>query len=270
MKTLWKSIISISLFFILLILLTDYAGGEQSKDLYLPLPHTPTISEDYIPSEADIYAYNIIQRPRIPAVMSNNITELRDVRQKCEKEIEYLNRIKDEYWDIYTHPLYEYYYTEIAYYDNLIARIQHQQLVEYYHNAYPVATEVWERLRAQGWSRACCAGIIGNMMAECGGHTLNLKPYTSGQGYYGLCQWSDKYCHIKGGSLVDQITYLINTIQYEFQIYGNGYSFQSFINEDSAADAAYIFAVVYERCASETYYQREVNAIKAYNTFLNY
>ena len=59
--------------------------------------------------------------------------------------------------------------------------------------AYPVAARVWTLLREAGLREACTAGIIGNMMSECGGQTLNLSPGTYSGGYYGLCMWSLYY-----------------------------------------------------------------------------
>ena len=46
-----------------------------------------------------------------------------------------------------------------------------------------------------GWNDYVCAGIMGNLMAETGGQTLDLDPkaYSSNKNYYGICQWSKKY-----------------------------------------------------------------------------
>ena len=41
---------------------------------------------------------------------------------------------------------------------------------------YPVATYVWQFLDDAGYNDYVIAGIIGNMMVECGGHTLALQP----------------------------------------------------------------------------------------------
>ena len=36
---------------------------------------------------------------------------------------------------------------------------------------YPAATEAWLIMKEEfGWSDTVCAGIIGNLMAECGGY----------------------------------------------------------------------------------------------------
>ena len=34
---------------------------------------------------------------------------------------------------------------------------------------YPVATQIWRYMKAQGWNDYVCAGIMGNIMAEVGG-----------------------------------------------------------------------------------------------------
>ena len=57
---------------------------------------------------------------------------------------------------------------------------------------YPVATECWLYLKDLGYNDYVCAGIIGNMMAEVGGGTLNLQ-WWLGDSFYGLCQWSTYY-----------------------------------------------------------------------------
>ena len=40
---------------------------------------------------------------------------------------------------------------------------------------YPAATEVWLYLKELGYNDYVCAGIMGNLMAETGGQTLNLE-----------------------------------------------------------------------------------------------
>lgn len=50
------------------------------------------------------------------------------------------------------------------------------------------AERVWDYLRSLGFSEAGTAGVLGNMMEECGGHTLYLKPQAinSSSGAFGL------------------------------------------------------------------------------------
>lgn len=55
------------------------------------------------------------------------------------------------------------------------------------------ANQVWTYMKSYGYSDSVAAGIIGNMMRECGGDTLNLDwdvvGHFNGDEYYGLCQW---------------------------------------------------------------------------------
>ena len=44
-----------------------------------------------------------------------------------------------------------------------------------------------------GWNDYVCAGILGNMMAEAGGGTLDLQTTIYGNGFYGLCQWNQVF-----------------------------------------------------------------------------
>lgn len=68
--------------------------------------------------------------------------------------------------------------------------------IERLKSEYDVAGQVYEYLNTQGMSDIVIAGILGNMMTECGGQTLDLQwdiyGY-DGSYYYGLCQWSLYY-----------------------------------------------------------------------------
>lgn len=135
---------------------------------------------------------------------------------------------------------------------------------------YPAATTIWRAFKAQGWNDYVCAGIMGNLMAEVGGQTLNIKWNTSGNGYYGMCQWNQAYrSQIWGADLQGQIDFLVNTIKYEIDTYGGNYNFNSFLNLQDCRTAALVFARSYERCGSASYGVRQKNAVKAYNYFVN-
>ena len=41
-------------------------------------------------------------------------------------------------------------------------------------------------MKELGWNDYVCAGIVGNLMAEVGGQTLNIDPQL-GNSYYGIC-----------------------------------------------------------------------------------
>lgn len=142
---------------------------------------------------------------------------------------------------------------------------------------YPVATQVWRYMKEElGWNDYVCAGVMGNMMAEVGGQTLNLQPYLyghSGANYYGLCQWSSRYYpSIQGADVDAQLDFLASTVKKELDTYGylfrSGLNYEAFCNLTDAEDAAMAFAKAYERCGSGSYGVRQRNAIKAYNYFV--
>lgn len=119
---------------------------------------------------------------------------------------------------------------------------------------YPVATYVWSYLKELGYNDYVCAGIMGNLMIETGGYTLNLDPYAYGGDYYGICQWSAYYCPgIQGADLDTQLNYLANTIEYEINVYGFNYSstmdYNEFLQMANAGEAAKVFGQCYERGA---------------------
>lgn len=137
---------------------------------------------------------------------------------------------------------------------------------------YPAATQIWRYMKAQGWNDYVCAGIMGNLMAEVGGQTLDIRYTLSSNGYYGMCQWSRGYSQVWGAGLETQCDFLRDTIKYEFDTYGfkyqKGFNFNSFLNMTDAQQAALAFAKSYERCGSGSYGVRQKNALKAYNYFV--
>ena len=58
---------------------------------------------------------------------------------------------------------------------------------------YPAATQIWRYMKAQGWNDYVCAGIMGNLMTEVGGQTLDIRYTLSSNSYYGMCQWNRGY-----------------------------------------------------------------------------
>lgn len=137
---------------------------------------------------------------------------------------------------------------------------------------YSAASTIWYYLRSCGYSKAVCAGILGNIMAECGGHTLDINPYIYAGNYYGICMWSLYYCpSINGASLQGQLNYLVSNIAYQINSFGycyySGFGYNAFLNLSTCEEAALAFAKCYERCGSGTYITRQQNARRAYNYF---
>ena len=130
---------------------------------------------------------------------------------------------------------------------------------------YPVAAAVWQLLREAGLSEACAAGIIGNMMAEVGGHTLDLDLYMRQGGYYGLCAWSLYYCpEVDGLGAPGQIDFLMKTLDSNMRVAGG--SAEAFLGLTDAREAAKYFSDKYERPAVWSQ-QRADNAVKALDYF---
>jgi len=134
------------------------------------------------------------------------------------------------------------------------------------YSEYPVACEVWQIIRSWGWNEAVAAGIIGNMMTECGGLTLDLDwdLYDDTWMYYGLCMWSLYWApETSGMSIEQQMTYLYNTIETNMNYFGG--SLDEFLKITDPGYAALYFQWYYEvGVSSETRYS---GALEAYEYF---
>lgn len=132
---------------------------------------------------------------------------------------------------------------------------------------YDQAREVWNALRDLGLNEYICAGIIGNIMAEVGGQTLDISrwPIYSQGTYYGICQWAgnrkNRLLNDFGTTLNDQIRFLSVEL---FEVIPKDNSFYSMQDEQ---EAALYFAKKYERCNSKYYTVRQKNATKALEYF---
>ena len=132
---------------------------------------------------------------------------------------------------------------------------------------YDQATQVWNYLRDLGLNPYVCAGILGNIMAEVGGQTLDISRWVvySGHGYYGICQWSgsrkERLLNDFGTTLEDQIRFLSVEL---FEVIPKD---NSFYNMQDEQQAALYFAKYYERCSSKYYSVRQSNATKALEYF---
>lgn len=132
---------------------------------------------------------------------------------------------------------------------------------------YSQATEVWKGLKALGLNDYVCAGIMGNIMAEVGGQTLDISrwPQYSQKTYYGICQWAgsrkQRLLNDFGTTLNDQIRFLSVEL---FEVIPKG---NSFYNMQDEKEAALYFAKYYERCGSGSYSVRQSNATKALQYF---
>ena len=143
---------------------------------------------------------------------------------------------------------------------------------------YPVATQAWLYMKNEfGFSDIVCAGIMGNMMAECGGcWTSDLDWNISSYSGYGMIQWlggrKQQLFSIYGSnpSIENQLNFVKD------ELYGtNGVTKQvtdsqldKIINAETPEDCAYAFACYYERCGEGHRWVRRDYARRAYEYFV--
>lgn len=132
---------------------------------------------------------------------------------------------------------------------------------------YNQAQIVWNALKDLGLNDYVCAGIMGNIMREVAGDTLDISrwPVYSQTVYYGICQWAgsrkERLLKDFGTTLNDQIRFLSVEL---FEVIPKGSSFYDMQNEK---DTALYFAKYYERCSTKGYVKRQNNATKALEYF---
>jgi hypothetical protein len=119
---------------------------------------------------------------------------------------------------------YDIFEAQIEFYYN----ISEPELEKY--DEYPYATYIWLFLtRGAGYSDIVAAGILGNIMAEVGGGTLNIRYWLYGNGdpnYYGMCQWHNNwYPEVAGTDLIFQCDFLLSTIVEPMDTCIDGYSY---------------------------------------------
>lgn len=139
---------------------------------------------------------------------------------------------------------------------------------------YVVAQTIWNYLtNDMGLNKYCAAGIMGNIMTECGGQTLNIQPYiTNSSGHYGICQWNLRYFpEVRGKSLHGQLEFLNSTIRWIMNDFGDryydGFNYNKFIEITDERVAAQAFAYAYEGSPKPCSQRRLDHATTALNYF---
>lgn len=143
----------------------------------------------------------------------------------------------------------------------------------------PEATLIWITLKSFGWTDAACAGVLGNIMRECGGNTLENIDHTrfnKSRTHFGLCQWSKKYYpEIQPSddwvpSVVEQLEFLNMTInEYNGNHHVYGFTIDLMFTETDPRIVAKLFCEGYER-PNETSDRRQKFALEAYEYFTGY
>lgn len=232
---------------------------------------TPTSSEAYIPS--DIYYVEPKDFDELKEILAHFQERMDNAHNMAvaarslgySEESQIIFEATTHYNNAVTR--YNYYYNR--YYKTMY---QEQVLAKQFEQ-YPVATQTWERLKTQGFNDYVAAGILGNIMAETGGQTLNILYAIDSGSHFGMCQWSKYYCPtIIGKDLEAQCDYLISTMKQEFDAFGfiyyKGFDYDGFCSLTDEKAAARAFNLCYERSDDKTT-QREKNATIALNFFIN-
>lgn len=146
---------------------------------------------------------------------------------------------------------------------------------------YPEAQLIWDTMISWGWAPETCAGIIGNMMAEIGGGTLDLSDWNSNGGCgYGLIQWTGgrrSLLKSRYGSYPNIEQQLIFMRDELFGTNGTRQQINSSVlnrimntnGNETPESIAFCFASNYERCASRYRARRQGYARIAYDYFMN-
>jgi len=272
-----KKIIAIFMVLVFMFSVIGVAYAAESIEIEEPT----TTSEDNIPSETLMTVNSLISS--IERDKTKDMDELEELIDECAARMDAAKQMKESAEDLGYHDEHAVILLAEQEYENAKAdkkfykdtlKKQEEKYWNKKRNQYPVATEIWLYLKDEGYNDYVCAGILGNLMAELGGQTLNINPLrNSGNGYYGMCQWSKKYYpKVVGEDLNGQLEFLNSNIKTIINKYGKNYKsdfnyskFKKLKNEKEAAKA---FAACYERCASYTYSQRMKNATVAYEYFV--
>ena len=267
----------IGIFCVIAIVASLVSIGYASTDTQIET----TTSEAYIPSETSTTTINSLLADN-ERINTNNIEKLERLINESSKRMKAAKKMKKSACDLgyeenHTVILLAEQEYEIAKSDNDFYKTKLKEVKEKFWNRKkkenPIATKIWLYFKEIGYNDYICAGILGNIMAEVGGQTLNIRHMVQGNGYYGMCQWSTYYSpHVVGKNLEEQCEHLSKTIKKAMDNYGNnyysGFNYEKFLELNDEKAAALAFALCYERCSSASHNQRQLNATVAYEYFV--
>jgi hypothetical protein len=258
------------------------AASEQTSEAYIPSEPLKIMENEIIVLKSNSIEYvdtdDKTQLSNLIAEMKQRKSDAHSLAEAAralgyDEEHSIIVLAKKEWNTAHTYMLnYTTKYNEIIKKEEEAAAAAKQAQRDKYYKEYPAAATIWFYLKNLGYNDYVCAGILGNIMAEVGGNTLNIQYWLTGSGrYYGMCQWSRGYSQVWGKDLNGQCAFLASTIKYEMNTYGyayaSGFNYSKFLaltNEQAAAKA---FAKCYERCGSSSYSTRQRNATVAYKYF---
>lgn len=269
---------------------------NTSANQFVSTKPVTTISEAYIPSESSTSV--IETEPEEEIIILENVevervepTTLEEANTALENAIFRKDTTASVYEGLlllgYTeeHPAVVMAKTDLQNAEEDVEYYTEQQLIRQEEEnwrvraeEYPVATQAWLYMKNElGFSDIVCAGIMGNMMAECGGcWTSDLDWDVRSYSGYGMIQWlssrKQQLFSIYGDnpSVENQLNFMKD------ELYGtNGVTKQvtdsqldKIINAETPEDCAYAFACYYERCGEGHRWVRRDYARRAYEYFV--
>lgn len=268
------------------------ASANQS----IPTEPVTTISEAYIPSEPsesvletepeeEIIILEVVEVERVePATLDEANTALedaifrRDTTKSVYEGLLLLGYDTEHPAVVMAKTDFENAEADVEYYTEQQLIRQEEENWRVRAEEYPVATQAWLYMKNElGFSDIVCAGIMGNMMAECGGcWTSDLDWDVSSSSGFGMIQWlggrKQQLFSIYGSnpSVENQLNFVKD------ELYGtNGVTKQvtdsqldKIINAETPEDCAYAFACYYERCGEGHRWVRRDYARRAYEYFV--
>lgn len=274
-----------------------YAMGIDTKASHIPEEPTTTISEVYIPSEPiPTETIEIVEEEEV--IILENIevervepTTLEEANIMLEDAIFRREAALAIYEGLLTlgyqedHPAVAMSIVDIENAEIAVEYYTEQQVIfeelhkwEIRASEYPVATQVWLYMQNEfGWNDIVCAGIMGNMMAECGGcWTDDLDWQVNKSSGLGMIQWigsrRQRIISIYGSnpSIEDQLNFMRD------ELYGtNGVTKQvtdwqldKIMNASTPEECAFAFATYFERCSENHRAPRRGYAKTAYEYFV--
>lgn len=258
-----------------------------------------TISEDYIPSETATFpvdtestepeevviVLDTVEFKRVEPTTYDEATSLLEeaiARQELTKTI-YQGFLTLGYAD--DHPAVVLAKTdienatiEVEYYQEQFSIWEEKLKWEKRAVEYPVATQVWLYMKNElGYSDTVCAGIMGNMMAECGGcWTSDLDWDVHSSSGFGMIQWlggrKRQLFSIYGEnpSIEDQLNFMHDELHGTDGVTKQvtNWQLEQIMEADTSEECAYAFACYFERCGEGHRAPRRGYARRAYEYFV--
>ena len=246
--------------------ITAFAITVSSDDA--PSTSTTTISEDYIPSETTLPIETEEETSVIDATETQSVEESEVIETQAQEIVTEPPVKPTEPVIVPTEPpVVETTEPEVTEMSSEPEATENEDIWAIRAAEYPEATTAWLYMKSLGWNDYVCAGIMGNIMSECGGQTLAINPYAYNSREHGggICGWL--YCYfpeVQGQGLEFQLQYLADTMEEQMGVNTTA----NFLSLTNCRDAALTFAKRYERCNSGSYSLRQRNAETAYAYFV--